>query len=410
MNRACYGFVGLCRICTMLAGVEWVGLQASGTLKGEAVCLIMTKLGEKPMPEVSIVVPRLDAKPWGGRRLERYGFELPPATPIGEALVTADDAQISAGLGAGATLGAVIAEDPIGRLGALATAAVGNRQIFPLLVKLIDASENLSIQVHPNDAEAVDLDRLGKTEAWHVLAADPGAKLYVGLQPSVSLEEFADVARELDGSSSTVMRALDAVPGMTLLIPAGTIHALGAGVMVYEIQQPSDVTFRLDDWGRVDAQGRPRDMHIDQGFRVALPDMRPEPIAPITLAADTGKRQLLVACRYFAVERLRLPAGAMLDLAATDSPQVLTVLSGDVRIGRKDTAGTLAPGHSAVIWPAESGSARIEASSADPVVALLSWVPELKADVVEPARRAGAGNDAIAAIGAPLVDVRDAIG
>ncbi|MGI8484114.1 MAG: type I phosphomannose isomerase catalytic subunit [Thermomicrobiales bacterium] len=379
-------------------------------MKGEAVCLIKTKLGEKPMPEVSIVVPRLDTKPWGGRRLEQYGFELPPETPIGEALVTSDDAQISAGFGAGATLGAVIGADPAGRLGALAATAVGNRQVFPLLVKLIDASENLSIQVHPNDMEAVELGRLGKTEAWHVRAADPGAKLYVGLQPSVSLEEFADVARKLDGSSSTVMRALDAVPGMTLLIPAGTIHALGGGVMVYEIQQPSDVTFRLDDWGRVDAQGRPREMHIDQGFRVALPDMRPEPIIPIALEADTGERQLLVACRYFALERLTIPAGAAIDLGAADSPQVLTVLSGDVNVSGDEAVGTLAPGHSAVMWPAGSGGMRIEASVLTPVVALRSWVPDLKADVVEPARRTGAGDDAIAAIGAPLVDVRDAIG
>ncbi len=361
------------------------------------------------MPEVSIVVPRLDAKPWGGRRLEQYGFELPPSTPIGEALVTADDAQISSGFGAGATLGAAVAEDPSSRLGDLATAAVGNRQTFPLLVKLIDAAENLSIQVHPNDAQAVDLDRLGKTEAWHVLAADPGAKLYVGLRPSVSLEEFADVARNLNGSSSTVMRAIDAEPGMTLLIPAGTIHALGAGVMVYEIQQPSDVTFRLDDWGRVDAEGRSREMHIDQGFRVALPDMRPELIAPIPLAANAGERQLLVACRYFALERLTLPAAAVLDFAATDSPQVLTVLSGDVTIGGGESEGTLASGHSAVIWPAASGSVRIAASSTEPVAALRAWVPDLKSDVVEVARYAGADDDAIAAIGAPMTDVGDAI-
>ncbi|MGI8403906.1 MAG: type I phosphomannose isomerase catalytic subunit [Thermomicrobiales bacterium] len=361
------------------------------------------------MPEVSFVVPRLDAKPWGGRRLERYGFELPSATRIGEALVTADDAQISAGFGAGATLGAVIAEDPSSRLGAFATVAVGNRQIFPLLVKLIDAAENLSIQVHPNDAQAIELDRLGKTEAWHVLAAEPGATLYVGLQPSVSLEEFADVARKLDGSSSTVMRAIDAVPGMTLLIPAGTIHALGAGVMVYEIQQPSDVTFRLDDWGRVDAEGRSREMHIDQGFRVALPDMRPELIAPIALAKNAGERQILVACRYFALERLTFPPAAIVELAATGSPQVLTVLSSGVMISGGESTGTLASGHSAVIWPAASGSVRIEASSMEPVVALRSWVPNLKIDVVETARYAGADNDAIAAIGAPMADVGDAI-
>ncbi len=252
------------------------------------------------MPDVSIVVPRLDEKPWGGRRLERYGFDLPPGAPIGEALVTAGDAQISVGVGAGGSLDDVIAVNPSARLGALASRAVSGRAVFPLLVKLIDASENLSIQVHPNDEEAVRLDRLGKTEAWHVLAADPGAKLYIGLQSGISLAEFSVAARKLDGSSSALMRALDAEPGTTLLIPAGTIHALGAGVMVYEIQQPSDVTFRLDDWGRVDAKGNPREMHLDQGFAVARSEVQPGIIAPIALRAGAGERQLLVACRYFA--------------------------------------------------------------------------------------------------------------
>jgi len=362
---------------------------------------------ENSVPKISIVIPRLDAKPWGGRRLEGYGFALPPKTAIGEALVTAGNAAIGSGFGEGGTIGEVVAENPSARLGELTATAVGGRHIFPLLVKLIDASENLSIQVHPNDAEAGGLDRLGKTEAWYVLAADPGAKLHVGLQPGVSLVDFADAARKLDGSSASLMRSLDAQPGMTLLIPAGTIHALGAGVMVYEIQQPSDVTFRLDDWGRVDADGRPREMHVDQGFEVALGDVRPEPIAPIRLPSDADERQLLVACRYFALERLSLSARAACEVASGLSPQVLTVLSGQVTIDGGETNGTLTPGHSAVIWPSDSGSVRIVADGE--VVALRSWVPDLRRDIVEPARKAGANDEAISGLGAPLSDVRDAI-
>lgn len=367
----------------------------------------ISKWMERAVPKISIVSPRLDARPWGGRRLERYGFSLPEATAIGEAVVTADDVEIGSGFGAGGTIGDVIADDPSGRLGTLASIAVSGRHIFPLLVKLIDASENLSIQVHPNDAEAVGLDRLGKTEAWHVLAADPGAKLFVGLQPGVTLETFAAAARKLDGSSASLMRALDAEPGTTLLIPAGTIHALGAGVMVYEIQQPSDVTFRLDDWGRVDAEGRPREMHVDQGFGVAHGDVRPEPIFSIRLSSDVGERLLLVACRYFALERLTVPAGMALELASGLSPQVLTVLSGNVAIDGGATSGSLAAGHSAVIWPSDSGTVRIAADGE--IVALRSWVPDLHAEVIEPARLTGSSDSAIAGLGAPLLDLQHAL-
>src|SRR5699024_175523 len=131
------------------------------------------------------------------------------------------------------------------------------------------------IQVHPDDAGAVELDRLGKTEAWHVLDAGNAGALYLGLREDVSLDAFIADARKLDGRSGQALRALRAKRGTTVLIPAGTIHALGEGVMVYEIQQPSDVTFRLDDWGRVDAQGNPREMHLDQGYRAAHEAHRP---------------------------------------------------------------------------------------------------------------------------------------
>ena len=360
------------------------------------------------MPDVSIVVPRLDSKPWGGRTLSRYGFELPPDVPIGEALVTAGDAGISDGYGVGRTLGDVVAEDPATRLGELATAAVSGREIFPLLVKLIDAAENLSIQVHPNDAQAESLDRLGKTEAWHVLAAEPGAKLYIGIDPATSLDAFAEAARKLDGTSATLMRAVDAVPGETILIPAGTVHALGAGVMVYEIQQPSDVTFRLDDWGRVDAQGNPREMHLDQGFAVARPELLPAYLTPIALDSEVGSRKLLVATRYFGLERVELAHGEVIELpVVATSPQVVTAIAGSVTVSGGTSGGTLQPGHSAVIWPNAGGFVAIRAN--EDATILRSWVPDLATEIIAPARAAGADDEAIAAIGEPAGDIRAAL-
>lgn len=233
--------------------------------------------------EVSVVSPRLDAKPWGGRKLEQFGLPLPEGEKIGEALVTANDAVITAGVGEGQTLGDLVAADPSGRLGPLALAAVSNKPVFPLLVKLIDAAENLSIQVHPDDILAAPLEKLGKTEAWYVLAAEHDGALYLGLEDDIDTPTFMSHARLLDGTSAGDLRRQDARLGQTWMIPAGTVHALGAGVMVYEIQQPSDVTFRLDDWGRVDAQGNPREMHLGEGEVAMRPELRPNDIPAIRL-------------------------------------------------------------------------------------------------------------------------------
>ena len=348
---------------------------------------------------VSVVLPRLDRKPWGGRRLASFGMELPNAETIGEALVTADDAVISAGDGAGRSLGELVRADPEGRLGVRGRAAVGNRATFPLLVKLIDAREHLSIQVHPDDPQAAALDRPGKTEAWHVLAADPGAELFLGLRSGVEVAEFAVAANALDGSSAPLLRSVPAQAGTTVLIPAGTVHALGAGVVVYEIQQPSDVTFRLDDWGRLDASGNPRETHLADGLAVLQPDLRPELIAPARLRATLGEWHLLAACRFFALERIALPAGAPLTLGQPDSPVVLTILSGVATIGPE----TLQTGQSAVIWPDPDPGVELQTRS--PMVALVSLVPDLHRDVIGRARHSGLGDRAIANLGGPLNDV-----
>jgi mannose-6-phosphate isomerase len=317
--------------------------------------------------QVSVTRPRLDEKPWGGRGLARYGLDLPPGVPVGEALVTADDAEIVSGAGAGRTLGDVVAAGH-DLLGPAASRAVHGRAIFPLLVKLIDASENLSIQVHPNDAQAAPLGKLGKSEAWYVLAAEPDAALYVGLREGATLDMFRRAAERLDGSSAELLRRVTAEPGRTIMLPANTIHALGAGVMVYEIQQPSDVTYRLDDWGRVDAEGNPREMHLDAGFAVANPESRPGWLEAVALDAAQGRRELLVTADQFALERIRLAAGERVSLPSLSGPQVVTLLEGIAGIGGE----RLAAGRSAVAWP---GGAH-ELTAEEPIVALRAWVPE----------------------------------
>lgn len=185
------------------------------------------------------------------------------------------------------------------------------------------------------------------------------------------------------------------------MIPAGTVHALGAGVMVYEIQQPSDVTFRLDDWGRVDAQGNPREMHLVEGEVAIRPELRPNDIPAIRLDS-AGIRQLLVACRYFALEKLTLPAEYTVYVGAAHTPNVVTVLSGELEVD----GHVLRAGQSAVTWP---GSEPATCTATVATVALRAWVPDIHLEVANPARAAGALESDIAALGGMTGDIAAAI-
>ena len=178
--------------------------------------------------------PRLDPKPWGGRELEAWGIALPPGELIGEALLTDPEATVASGAILGTPLGEMAGRDPGSWIGDRGLAATGGRAIFPLLIKLIDGQADLSIQVHPDDraAAAAGLGT-GKTEAYHILAAEPGSVIYLGLEPKVTLEEFASSCLRANGSGAGCLRQIPAAPGMTVLIPAGTPHALGAGILLY---------------------------------------------------------------------------------------------------------------------------------------------------------------------------------
>ncbi len=346
---------------------------------------------------VSVVEPLLAERPWGGRRLAEYGMGLPDGVRIGEALVTSDAAWISSGFAREKTLGAVVNDDPDTRLGRRSRAVVGGRSIFPMLVKLLDANANLSIQVHPDDEHASGYDRLGKTEAWHVLAAEPGAWLYAGLREDVEVEVFLEAAARMDGSSASLLRRIPARSGTTILLPAGTVHALGAGALVYEIQQPSDLTFRLDDWGRVDAKGNPREIHQEAGAEALRAELRPDLIAPVELPASEGRRHLLAACEKFALERIALPGGGRYPVPHGEGPQVVTLLSGSGRLSDQ----SLSAGQSGVVWP-DASPVILEAS--EPSVALRGWVPDLRKELHGLTATPGVDSSTLARLSGPLLD------
>lgn len=347
--------------------------------------------------------PRLDAKPWGGRKLARFGLPLPDTTSVGEAVVTAPESIVLDGPFTGKTLEALVHADPDGMLGSRGRSATGGRPLFPLLVKLIDAAENLSIQVHPDDAAAAPLNRLGKSEAYYVLEADSGGTIGLGLRSGVTREAFVAACRAARGEAAGLVRWLPAVPGTTFLIPAGTVHALGAGCMVYEVQQPSDITYRFDDGGRVDAVGRPRELHVEQGAAVLQPSFRPEAIAPLPVESGTGRRDLLAACRLFALERITLEAGEAVPVRTDGSAQAITCLEGTVEVTSSTRVASIASGRTAIVGAAIDGAVGAHGSA----VVLRAWVPDLQSEVIAPARTAGASDADIAALSGPLPDLRD---
>ena len=230
---------------------------------------------------------------------------------------------------------------------------------FPLLVKFLDAQKTLSVQVHPNDAQAALLDPpdRGKTEAWIILAAEPGSKVYAGLRRGFDRQALArEVSR---GTSELCLHAFEPSVGDCIFIPAGTVHALGEGLLVAEIQQASDTTYRLFDWNRVGADGKPRELHIEQALEVIDDQFGPaDPLTP--QPTDIAERERLVACDKFVIDRWRLDKPAI--LGGDDRCHILIVLEGELTVTGDPAAAPLAKGQT-MLLPAACGPTDVHASS-----------------------------------------------
>jgi mannose-6-phosphate isomerase len=272
---------------------------------------------------------------WGGRKLARWAAEsFPLEGAIGESWLLSDHPVHNSRVAHGSFQGVSIAELVQTRGEEL----LGQRASrFPLLIKLLDAREELSIQVHPDDEDARRWAPAegGKTEAWLVLDAEPGSEICVGLKPGI---DRAAVERELSrGRLPDCLQRYEPKPGQCYSIPAGTVHCVGGGVVLLEVQQTSDATFRLHDWGRVDAAGKPRPLHVEAGL-ACLKERPPGAglVSPRKLADDA---EALVDCPYFHLTRLRLSrpmaiAGPAIVVGLNGQAQVsVGGLSQDVREG-----------------------------------------------------------------------------
>jgi mannose-6-phosphate isomerase len=245
---------------------------------------------------------------WGGRRLGTVLHK-----PIGDGSDYAESWEISdykdqvSVVKEGDLTGQTI-RDLIGsRWKELLGSALGRCAEFPLLVKFIDAHQALSVQVHPNDELGRRLvNDNGKTETWVILDAEPGSVIYSGLNKGVGPDELAHAIRS--GDVEHLLHRVEPRPGDCILIEAGTVHAIGAGVLLAEIQEMSDATFRVYDWGRVGDDGKPRQLHIAQALESI--DFDRGPVDPIVTVAEPiaggGTRERLSRSKYFALERLTL--------------------------------------------------------------------------------------------------------
>lgn len=326
---------------------------------------------------------------WGGQRLRALaGKPLPEGARIGEAWETALDSVVITPPHTGQTLGALVERYGEALLGARAIAVYGHR--FPLLAKFLDAQDWLSVQAHPNDAYATAHEggKLGKTETWYILAAEPGAQIVYGfrdvrdVRDGLAREVSRATVREAIAANALepLLRTVDVRAGDVVFVPAGTVHAIGAGVALYELQEYSDVTYRLYDYGRVQANGQPRELHVERALEV----IRYTPAPTITVAPtplpgtpEGVEAQALVACRYFVEQELRF-AGvgrALRQPALPSSCQILTVLAGEAQLaGEGFEPLRLAHGETAVL-PATLGETTLTALS-DETRVMRSYVPE----------------------------------
>ncbi|MDR3572460.1 MAG: class I mannose-6-phosphate isomerase [Anaerolineaceae bacterium] len=274
-----------------------------------------------PIHQPFLLSPQYRNYVWGGNRLK------PGESPVAEAWVVYEKDVVASGPFAGRTLADLAVQYGASLLGQRVVASTGLR--FPLLIKLLDCAQWLSLQVHPNDEQAKRFEGpgfFGKTEAWHFIRVDPGAEILCGLKPGTTAETLNETIRT--GTVVEAMQRLQVRTGESIYIPAGTIHALGPGLLLFEIQQNSDTTYRVFDWNRPPTKERP--LHIEKSLAVANPQASSQPL-PLPELAD-GSQKTLIACPYFKLDTLAAQAKSIIMDRHGESFDTLTVVDGSIQV------------------------------------------------------------------------------
>jgi mannose-6-phosphate isomerase len=357
----------------------------------------MGDLGRR-LAQPLLLSPIALAKVWGGDALaRRFPGVVAPSPNVGEIWAIWDGLAVASGELAGRTLAELYADSPAELLGPATAGPLP--KTFPLLVKLLDAREHLSIQVHPDDAyaQAREGQPFGKCEMWYVLEAAPGAAVYHGLRRDLTAEAFR---RALAGAAIVdAVEQVEVQPGDVLINTPGVVHALGAGVVIFELQQSSDLTYRLYDWDRGAVSGARRELHLEPGAEVA--DRRPigeHKIWPVLLAAAPVRRLLLAACRFFAAELVELSSDTALSIPG-GRLHLVTALEGSatVRSPSPNSVSLQIRSGQTCLIPAALPHTDLRANGLTRLIR--SYVPDLRADVVDPLRALGVADDRIAQLG-----------
>jgi mannose-6-phosphate isomerase len=315
-----------------------------------------------------LLEPEYRTRVWGGHTLKHSD------PPIGEVWIVWDNNPVRTGVYAGQTLAALATEHGAELLGTDVAAHYGTR--FPLLIKLLDCADWLSVQVHPNDEQAEQLvgpGNFGKTEAWHFLNVDPGARILAGVKPGTTAEALEAAIRS--GQVVDVAQSFPVQAGNTTLIAAGTLHALGPGMVLYEVQQSSDTTYRVYDWDRPASAGRT--LHIEESVAVTVSRKVAQLVDPPVLHGTQAVT--VVACPYFTLDVLQVATTPLHGDTAQQSFHVLTTAAGTVEVacaGERVLLGT----HDTLIVAGGAGTYTIEAHAGTATV-LRAAVPPRGADV-----------------------------
>ncbi len=309
---------------------------------------------------------------WGGDSMRKHlSKPVDSGTRIGESWEVSQHPNgtsiVKDGFLKDLTLNEVIAEYAAPLLG---KRIAGRYEKLPLLIKFIDARDILSIQVHPNDSDARKINQVfGKTEAWYIIHAEPGSKMICGFNHATTREEIK--AGLADASLNNTLNTFTVKGGECIFVPAGTVHAIGAGVLLYEVQQVSDITYRLYDWGRIGNDGKPRDLHVEESLNVInYNDIEDHIAQPVKMAGIGFEREVLVVCDYFVLEKYYITGNTTRTLP--DRFEILTAISGSGSIKCNGKEYPVGCGET-VLVPACSGKYNI---SGKDLIALLSWVPE----------------------------------
>jgi mannose-6-phosphate isomerase len=299
---------------------------------------------------------------WGGREIEKlYGKKLPAGELIGESWEISDrpndESIIANGKFAGKSLRWLMENHARELLG---DAKPANENRFPLLIKILDAREKLSLQVHPPASKAAELKGEPKTEMWFIANAAPGAELFVGLKRGVTRAEFEQ--KISDGSVADCIHRIPVRTGDVIFLPSGRVHAIGDGLVIFEIQQNSDTTYRVFDWNRVGLDGKPRELHIAQSLTsIDFNDFEPKLAGEKFTGDDKIKSRSLVRDSLFNVEHLEMKAGAAAKLMERKL-QIIAVVNGQIEIGSNSETVSLSAGKFCLI-PASLEQTEILAKS-----------------------------------------------